>query len=201
MIRVFYGTDRVRANSEIARLLGPDHEVYEGTDLTPADLPSLFLGTSLFNPQRKILIRDFFANKPTAEKLLDYLTTPHEVVIFELKLDKRATLYKTLKDQVLFKEFALPKDPNLNLIFEIYRVAKSDGPKALAMLEKVKASEDPMLFFGLIVSQAIKDYQKTPGNQEKKALRELSSLDLKLKSTSFQPWLLIESFLLRLASL
>ena len=68
-------------------------------------------------------------------------------------------------------------------------------------LEKIKSEEDPIMFFGLLASQAIKDFSLRQGIKEKRALKELSDLDIKLKTTSFQPWLLIESFLLRLSSL
>lgn len=201
MIQVFYGDDRVRAKSEISKILGENYEVYDGPELESTDLPNLFLGNSLFSDARSILIRDFLANKTIADKLQDYLDTPHNVILFELKLDKRSTVYKTLKDQITFKEFALQKNPNLKLVFDIYKTAKTDGKKALTMLSKIKPEEDPMMFFGLLVSQAIKDYSLRQGIKEKRALKELSKLDLNLKSTSYQPWLLIESFLLRLSSL
>lgn len=201
MIQVFYGDDRVRAKSEISKILGENYEVYDGPELESTDLPNLFLGNSLFSDARSILIRDFLANKTIADKLQDYLDTPHNVILFELKLDKRSTVYKTLKDQITFKEFALQKNPNLKLVFDIYKTAKTDGKKALTILSKIKPEEDPMMFFGLLVSQAIKDYSLKQGIKEKRALKELSKLDLNLKSTSYQPWLLIESFLLRLSSL
>jgi DNA polymerase III delta subunit len=57
------------------------------------------------------------------------------------------------------------------------------------------------MFFGLLASQALKDYSQKQGTKEKRVLKELSKLDLDLKTTSYQPWLLIESFLLRLSSL
>ena len=201
MIQVFYGDDRVRAKSGIAKILGDNYEVYDGSELESSDLPNLFFGNSLFSDARSILIRDFLANKSIADKLSDYLDTPHSIILFELKLDKRSTTYKALKDKITFKEFALPKNPNLNLVFDIYKVAKTDGKKALAMLSKIKSEQDPMMFFGLLVSQAIKDYNLKQGTKEKRVLKELSKLDLDLKSTSYQPWLLIESFLLRLSSL
>ena len=69
------------------------------------------------------------------------------------------------------------------------------------MLEKIKNQEEPMMFFGLLVSQAIKDYNYNPGKKEKKALKELSKLDVKLKSSKLSSWLLIESFLLEFSSL
>ena len=200
MLEVFYGDDRVRAKSEILKKLGQNYEVYDGADLTPADLPNLFLGNSLLSDARSIVVRDLLTNKAVADKLPDYLNTPHKIILFELKLDRRSVVYKNLKDQITFKEFALPKNPNVNLVFDIYNVAKKDGKKSLAMLSQIKSEEDPMMFFGLLVSQAIKDYAKKQGTKEKRVLHELSKLDLNLKSTSFQPWLLIESFLVQLSS-
>ena len=201
MIKIFYGDDRVRAQQEIAKFLGSNYEIIEGAELTPADLPSLFLGNSLFNDKRTILIRDFSTNKPVYEKLPDYLATPHDIVLLELKLDKRSNTYKTIKSSLEIKEFTFPKNPNLNLVFDIYRTAKRDGKKAIKMLEKIQSEEDPIMFCGLMISQALKDFKNHQGTKEKRALRELSKLDLDLKSTSLQPWLLVQSFLLRLSSL
>ena len=197
MIKVFYGDDRVRAKAEITKFLGTkDYEIIEGADLTPADLPSIFLGNSLFTDTRAILIRDFTANRPVYEKLPEYLNTPHQIAILDAKIDKRSATYKFLKDQIEFQEFTLPKNPNLNLVFGIYRTAKHDGEKAVKMLEKIQAEEDPIMFCGLLISQALKDFNQKQGTKEKRVLKELSKLDLDLKSTSLQPWLLVQSFLL-----
>lgn len=202
MIKVFYGDDRRRAQQEIAGFLGTkDYEIIEGTDLTAADFPSIFLGNSLFSKKRAILIRDLTTNKPAYEKLSEYLNTPHDIAILELKLDKRSAIYKSLKDQIEFKEFTLPKNPNFNLVFDIYRTAKHDGKKAVKMLEKIQSEEDPIMFCGLLISQALKDFKARQGTKEKRALAELSKLDLDLKSTSLPSWLLVQSFLLRLSSL
>lgn len=202
MIKVFYGDDRVRAKAEITKFLGTkDYEIIEGADLAPADLPSIFLGNSLFTDTRAILIRDFTANRPVYEKLPEYLNTSHQIAILDVKIDKRSATYKSLKDQIEFQEFTLPKNPNLNLVFDIYRTAKHDGEKAVKMLEKIQAEEDPIMFCGLLISQALKDFKNKQGTKEKRVLKELSKLDLDLKSTSLQPWLLVQSFLLRLSSL
>ena len=80
-------------------------------------------------------------------------------------------------------------------------MAKRDGRRAVEMLDKIKQDEDPIRFCGLLISQAMKDYARNPGVNEKRVLKELSKLDLDMKSTSLQPWLLVSSFLLRLASL
>ncbi|MBR3176011.1 hypothetical protein IKF26_01255 [Candidatus Saccharibacteria bacterium] len=201
MIKVFTGNDRIRAKNEIEKFLGKNYEIIEGTEITPNDLPSIFLGVSLFSSARNILIRDVSANKAVFEKVSEYLNTPHNVALFELKLDKRSVGYKNIKNKVEIFEFSAPQNPNLKIVFDIYKTAKTDGKKAVDLLEKIKFDEDPMMFFGLLVSQALKDYSAKQGIKEKRTLKELSKLDLKLKTTSFEPWLLIQSFLLRLSSL
>ena len=110
MIKVFYGDDRVKAQQEIRRILGEDYEIIDATDLQPTDLPSIFLGASLFAPEKRhILIRDLTANKQVYDELPKYLNTPHDIVIHETKLDKRSATYKALKDKITFTEFKLPE--------------------------------------------------------------------------------------------
>ncbi len=201
MLKIFTGEDRVRAKQEITKLLGKNYEVIEGAEINENDLPSIFLGNSLFSETRNILIRDLSANKLVFDKLPGYLNTPHNIIIQELKLDKRSSTYKALKDKIEIVEFSAPKNFNLNLVFDIYRTAKTNGRKSVEMLERIKQDEDPIMFFGLLASQALKDYSQKQGTKEKRVLKELSKLDLDLKTTSYQPWLLIESFLLRLSSL
>lgn len=201
MIKVFYGDDRVRAKQAISKFLGEDYEIIDATDLTPSDLPSIFLGQTLFVDTRKIMIRDFFANTAVSEQLANYLQTPHDIAIFDLKIDKRKDAYKAVKDQIEFQEFTLPKNPNLRLVFDIYKTAKHDGLKSIKLLEKIKSEEDPMMFLGLLASQALKDFDARQGIKEKKIMKALAKTDLQMKSTSIDPWLLIESFLLEVSHL
>ena len=99
------------------------------------------------------------------------------------------------------RQYDLPEDPNFRLVFDIYKTAKRDGKKAISMLSKIKQDEDPIMFFGLLASQAIKDFSFNQETKEKRVLKELAKLDLDMKSAKVEPWLLIESFLLRLSSL
>lgn len=200
MIKIFTGDDRVRAKNEIVKLLGESYEIIEGVDLTPDSMPSVFYGNTLFADKRKILIRDMSTNKPVFDKLPDYLDTPHDVIIQEIKLDKRSSTYKAIKSKIEIKDFSFPENPNFRLVFDIYKTAKTNGKKAVEMLEKIKQDEDPIMFFGLLASQAIKDYSQKQGTKEKRALTELAKLDLRLKSSPHDPWLLIEAFLLLLVS-
>lgn len=201
MIKIFTGEDRVRAQKAISKFLGENYEIFDGINLEVNDLPNIFLGTSLFGTERKIILRDLGENKSVFDKILDYLDTPHQIALFETKLDKRSATYKSLKDKIEINEFTLPKNQDYRLVFDIYKTAKMDGKKAVAMLEKIKLNEDPINFAGLLNSQAIKDYAASQGTKEKKALKELSNLDLNLKNSKLDSWLLIESFLLRLSSL
>lgn len=196
MIKVFYGEDRVRAKAEIDKFLGENYEVIEGVDLTPNDLPSVFMGGSLFDDKRKILIRDIFTNKGVLEKLPDYVGSPHDVVLFEFKIDKRSNAYKKMKDVVEFREFAMPKDVNAGVVFDVYKVAKKDGVKAVEMLRRIESIQDPIMFVGLVASQAIRDYNSRQGVREKQVLKGLAKLDMDLKSSKIAPWTLIEAFLL-----
>ena len=198
MIKIFTGDDRVRANQEIHREFGADYEIIEGTEMIVEDMPNVFYGSSLFTGERKILIRDLSMNKAVFERLPNYLDTPHQVILFELKLDKRTTAFKNIKNAVEVREFKLPKDLSANVVFDIFGTAKKDGKKAVTMLRQIENTQDPIMFLGLMASQAIKDYAKRQGSAEKKILRQLAELDLRLKSSSADAWLLIESFLLSL---
>ncbi len=201
MIKVFYGEDRVRAQEEIKKYLGDGYEVFEGEDLAPRDLPSLFMGGTLFSDTRAILVRDMLQGKEIGEELPKYLDSPHKIVFWETKLDKRSSVYKALKERVEFREFARAEDVNKKLVFEIYRTAKRDGARALELLEKIENEQEPMMLLGLMVAQAIRDYDAHPGAKEKRVLRELSNLDMQLKSAKLQPWVLIKSFLIWLSTL
>ena len=201
MIRIFYGDDRIKIEQEIKNIFGADYEVLEGVELEATDLPSIFLGGSLFADERKILIKDMGENKEVFTKLPEYLNTPHEVILFETKLDKRSATYKSLKDQVKIQEFKMPENVDMNLVFDIFKVAKRDGKKAVEMLEKIETTQDPYMMVGLIASQATKDFEYRQGAKEKRVLAELSKLDMKMKSTSIQPFSLLKSFLLQVSSL
>lgn len=204
MIKIFYGDDRIKAQQEIKRAFkGDNYEIIDATDLTPSDLPTIFYGASLFEPEaRRILLRDFTANKSIYDELPKYLDTPHDIILLETKLDKRSAAYKSLKDQIIITEFKLPDTTDFRQVFDIYKTAKRDGKKALEILAKIKPTEDPIKFTGLLVSQAVKDFAARPtGTRERNILKALAHADLNMKSTKIDPWLIVESFLLELSSL
>ncbi|MBQ6409671.1 hypothetical protein IJI18_00230 [Candidatus Saccharibacteria bacterium] len=194
MIRIFTGDDRVRAGNEIKHILGKNYEVMDAADLTPKDLPSIFKGTTIFDAKRRILLRDFTANSSIYPEITKYLDTPHDIVILETKLDKRTTTYKAIKDQLEIREFKLPPKTDFREVYDIYNVAKRNGKRSVEMLKKIEPDEDPIRFTGLLVSQALKDFNP-------KVLKELSDIDIKMKSSKIDPWLLVESFLLKISNL
>ena len=199
MIRIFTGDDRVKAGNEIKRILGDNYEVIDCAELSKNDLPQIFKGATLFATHRKILMRDFTTNPEIYPEIINFLDTPHDIILLETKLDKRTTTYKDLKDKIEIREFNLPPKTDFGTIYNIYNLAKRDGQKAVAELKKIENDEDPIRFTGLLVSQAIKDFNNNPKNP--RVLKELSRLDLNLKSSKIDPWLLVESFLLKIKSL
>ncbi len=207
MLKIYTGDDRIRAMNAIKQYLGDDYETIDANNLTPEDLPNIFYGATLFDLHRRILLRDFTANPSVAESLVKYLDTPHDVALLETKLDKRSAVYKAMKDhRIEIHEFTAT-DPrkNLGLKFDIYRTAKRDGKSAVQKLRTLTKdpSEDPIMFAGLLASQAIKDFATTGGKgiKERRILKALAKTDLEMKTTSVDGWLLLESFLLRLSEL
>ena len=199
MIRIFCGDDRVRAMNEVQKILGENYETIDSADLTIKDLTLIFLNKTLFADKRKILLKDFTLNSEIYPKLPNFLNTPHEVILFETKLDKRTATYKEIKDKVEIREFKLPESVDFRMVFDIYRVAKRDGKRAIEMLEKIKINEEPIRFTGLLVSQALKDFSNHPGAKEKQVLKDLAKVDIEMKSSKIDPWLLVESFLIKLS--
>lgn len=203
MIHIFYGNDRLKSEATAKKILGEPYEVVDATTLEPKDIPSLFLGVSLFEEKRNILIKDLFSRKELYEDLEKYLKTPHEIVILEDKLTGTLTVVKNLKksSEVDMKEFKKPETKNFNLVFDIYNMALKNPKKALEMLKKAKETEDAYATIGAFASSAVKNLRAAPNSKRNKNIvKELAKIDNLSKTTNFSedPWLLVESFILRL---
>lgn len=201
MIKIFYGDDRTRATKDIKKSLGENYEVIDGENLDASDLPSLLLGTSLFSASRNILIRDLSANLPCFEKLKDYENTPHNVIIFESKLDKRLKSVKELEKSGLeFREYKKLQPVNSREIFSVFDLAaRGNGPRAVTLLKKFEKTEEPIQFSALLATQAIKNYATKKDATSRHILKRIAKLDLDLKSSPLDPWLLIEATLISLS--
>ena len=84
-------------------------EVYNGEQLEPTNLDSIFAGVSLFATNRLVIIEDISQNRAVAELIAERLSlvpdTIH-LVLVERALDKRTIFYKALKKEADFQEFA-----------------------------------------------------------------------------------------------
>lgn len=201
MFRVIAGEGRVEAEKAVKRLLGANYEVFEGENLREDDLPSIFRGNSLFQTgKRQILLKNLSENAAVWEKILDYRDTEHDVVIWEGKIDKRSAGYKRLKAEgVEIEEYSGQKPPDMRAVFQVFEVAWRDGEEAVRLLEKIEAEQDPYMFFGLMVAQALKRFEARPGEKERRVLKMMAETDMQMKTTSIEPWMLVKSFLLRIA--
>lgn len=199
-MKVIYGENRGAAEQEVRRILGADYEVYEGEDLNLTDLPSIFQGTTLFGDEkRRILLKNLTERAEIWEKIGDYADTEHGVVIWELKVDKRSAGYKRLVEKgVEFKEFknAVGVDPRV--AFGILDIALRDGAKAIKEVEKIETTQDPYMFFGLLVSQMVKKYEASRGGgRERAILKRMAEVDRQMKSTGVEAWTLVKGFLVQ----
>lgn len=202
MIRIFYGDNRVMARKVIDQQLGKDYEIIEADKLQRDDMPSVFLGTSLFGETRAILIKDLSDNKECWEILPNFIEEcPHSIVIWETKLDKRSATYKSLSKSkyVELKEFKMAEDPNKKLVFDIFDTAfRGDGKKAVEMVEKVEATNDPFSLLGLLVTMAVKKLQYNNARAAD-AIKILAQADIDMKTTGVEPWKIIEVALLKIS--
>lgn len=215
MIRVFSGSDRAKIADEVRKILGEDYEVFDGENLKIADIVNIFKGTSLFAEKRKILLKDLTpVRKAGAEggtsnsaedfysEIAKYVDSKHEIVIWETTTSQKKSFKDFLKlPGVETKKFDQKESVDVRKVFGIYDAALVNGERAIKMLEEIEAQQDPYMFFGLMVSQALKKFEWRGGAKERRALKELSKLDMQMKSTAMEPWILIKSFLLRLATL
>lgn len=209
MIRVFSGSDRKKIDGEIKKILGKDYEVFDGENLKIEDIVNIFCGTSLFAEKRKILIKDLTPARGAGSEGVDfyaeiskYVNTAYEIVIWETNVSQKKTYKDFVKMKgVEAKKFDLKPKVDVRQVFSIYDTALADGKRAVKMLDEIIDEQDPYMFFGLLVSQTIKKYEWRQGRKEIRILKELSKVDMQMKTTAVEPWLLIKGFLLRLKTI
>ena len=209
MIKIFTGSDRKRIDAEVKKILGEDYEVFDGENLKTEDIVNVFLGTSLFAEERKILLKDLTpargegnAGVDFYEEISKYKNTPHKIVIWETNVSQKKTYKDFVKSkEVEAKKYDLDEKIDMRQVFNIYDMALVDGARAVKMLSTIEEKQDPYMFFGLLVSQAVKKYEWRQGTKEKRVLKELSKVDMQIKTTAYNPWFLIKSFLLRVKTI
>ena len=98
MIHLYYGEDRATSEKNAKKILGDSYETIDAENIEVGDLPTLFLGTSLFDTDtRKILVKSIAEKKELFDELEKYLDTPHEIVILETKIDGKWGSLNNLK--------------------------------------------------------------------------------------------------------
>lgn len=200
MFKVFWGDNRLEVEKAAKRVLGANYEIFEGENLAVTDLPSIFRGTSLFSDEkRRILLKDVSENSAVWEKIADYIDTDHTVIVWETKIDKRSVAYKNLKAKgVEMQEFLLRQPPEAKAVFNILDTALRDGSQAVRMVEQIEENQDPYMFFGLMVTQALKKFELKQGKKEQELLKKLGKLDIQMKTSTLEAWDLVKAFLLQI---
>jgi hypothetical protein len=203
MLHIIFGDDRSKSNLDAKRILGSNYENIDAEDLEISDFPTVFLGTSLFEDSRKILIRGLADHKELFDELIKYVETPHEIVVLETKINGSWTSFKELKKKqtVEIIENKIEEKVDRFLSFNIYETAMKNPQQALKMLKKAEETEDPYAMLGAWASKAVKNLSLAPTSKRNKMiLKELARIDNLLKTTKFSenPWTLLETFILLL---
>lgn len=207
MIKVFTGSDRGKIAEEIKKILGEDYEVFDGENLKTEDIVNIFLGSSLFAEKRKILLKDLTPARGEEARdfyaeMIKYIDTPHQIVIWETNVSQKKTYKDFIKTKgVEAKKIDVSEKIDMRAVFNIYDTALVNGERAVKELEKIQDKQDPYMFFGLLISQAIKKFEWRQGAKERRVLLELSKVDMQMKTTAYDPWFLIKSFLLRVKTI
>lgn len=104
MISLIFGDNDFLRDQRVKTLKQqfPELEIVDGEKISENELGQLLAGASLFQTEtRHILIKYLLRNKPTFDKLIDYLNQDlpleNDIHLLEAKFDKRTGWFKTLK--------------------------------------------------------------------------------------------------------
>jgi hypothetical protein len=205
MLHIYYGDDRTKSDAAAKKVLGQNYEIIDAENLELSDLPTIFMGASLFEADsRKILLKGLADKKELFDELEKYLNTPHEIVILETKIDGKWGSFKNLKkaQNIDIVENKIPEDPKERwLAFNIYDLALKNPDAAIKILRENEETEDPYAMIGAWATSAIKNLKSAPNSKHNRTIvKKLAEIDNLLKTTKFSesPWPILESFLLRL---
>ena len=211
MIYLIDGDDRKKAEQEARHFLGDDIEVIDADTLEKADLTSIFQGTTIFDENRHILIKDLSLKKDLFLELPKFIDTEHQVVILEQKIDKRNATYKELAavakdspEKVKIDNFKLAEQVDTFLVFRVFDIALTDGKRAIKLMGEAEEENNPYATIGAWTKKAVDLFVAKGGTErEKRILKRLAEIDMLLKKTNFSknPWIILESFLIELSSL
>lgn len=144
------------------------------------------------------------------EILADLTNTKHTIVVWE----SNVPLKKSYKDFIKNNNVKVSKY-EISAVdkwatFRIFDLAYTDGEKAVKELKKLISKStageniegtDPYLTVGAFSSSALKKFEQNPSTKNRKVLKNLSTLDIQIKTTAMDSWVLVESFLLKISKL
>lgn len=142
-------------------------ERVEAEDITPAKLPDLLQGATLFATNRLVVIKNIASAKQIHDALVSALANVADsitVIIVEPALDKRTKLYKVLKADSQFKEFSLLSDAQL-IDWVIAEAEKLGGKLSRSVAQHLlrRAGRDQWRLANEL--QKITSYQAAPTEQ------------------------------------
>ena len=134
---VFSGSDRVKIQAKIKKILGEGYEVFEGAELDATALMEICAGASLFAEERRVLIRDLTLKRENDlepyEILAKYVDTPHTVVIWETNLSRKKSFREFCRlKQVKQEKIEATETVDRFAIFKIFDKALVNGAEAAA---------------------------------------------------------------------
>jgi len=231
MIYLFTGENHGALEPAVQKIVttsGLTPEKLAGDELSENGLVDALTATTLFADKRLVVIRRLSENKSLWNKLPDYLARLSDditLILIEPNVDKRTTVFKTLKSVAEYKDFPLAK-PDDSAKFRLLDVALAgDKQQIQMMITEMKLAEDPYLMFGLIASQVfnltavwsaeagddltkdlgLKPYslsrlktqaKKLTAADIKKLTKLVADADWDIKNSRGEPWLVLEKLLL-----
>lgn len=119
MITLLGGENSFEIDQTLGRIIADfdgTPERVDGSELSIKQLPDLFMGATLFAPQRLVIIRDLSSNKPLWSELEDWLERASDdthIVLIEPKPDKRTRTYKWIQKNGDVRDHPQPREQAL----------------------------------------------------------------------------------------
>ena len=104
------------AMRELVEGFAGETERLDAHELEPRNLPDLFMGASLFSPNRLIVIRGASMNKvlwSELEQWIERVPKETDIVLIDANPDKRTRTYKLLQKHATIKTFSEPSEAEL----------------------------------------------------------------------------------------
>lgn len=155
MIATLAGSNRFMLSQRLAELVGTfvnEHgelalERFDGADLSFEQLKAAVENLPFLAVRKMVVVRSASENKELSDKLgdlFDYISDTTDLVFVEPKIDKRGTLYKTLKQKSELTEFK--EEQSVDLMQWVVGFAKKEGGEispadARLLIDRVGANQ------------------------------------------------------------